>query len=58
MTAVDWNSFRKCPVCAAEMGEPCIEFLGRYVLEGEIVWVQNDIGVPHRGRKQRTGGTP
>ncbi len=52
MTAVDWSRYRKCPVCAAGLGEPCIErtsFQG-----GHHDPIETDR--PHTGRQLRTGG--
>lgn len=44
MTAVDWNAFRKCPVCGQPIGKPC-------------AGIQlTPIDRPHGSRQPRTGG--
>jgi hypothetical protein len=52
---VDWGRYRKCPVCAAEIGEPCTVLTG-YVVDG---LGKNPVIVPaaapHVGRQLRAG---
>ena len=52
MSAAGWDRYRKCPVCAAETGEPCRD------LSGYLVGVQDgavDIDKPHSRRELRMG---
>ncbi len=49
---VDWDSFQKCPVCAAELGKPCMAFLGVVAGVGAI---EEEAVKPHTGRELRAG---
>lgn len=53
MTAVDWDRWRKCPVCASALGEPCVDRLSVLADGRREVLYSNG---PHGGRKPRTGG--
>jgi len=45
----DWSRYRKCPVCAAEIGEACLALSG-IGPDGEV---REEAGRPHGSRKQR-----
>lgn len=44
------SRYRKCPVCAAELGDPCLELSGLTERGGPVI-VEADR--PHNGRKLR-----
>jgi hypothetical protein len=50
MTVVDWSTFRKCPQCFAEIGQPCLTLSG-FNADGEVAVVAP---APHSGRKPRS----
>lgn len=55
---VDWEQWQKCPVCAAELGEPCAALMAVIVGSTPLKTVATH---PHTGRKlraaaARTGG--
>jgi hypothetical protein len=50
VTAVNWAGLRKCPVCFAEIGDPCLSLSG--LTAGAVV-----APAPHSSRKPRTGRT-
>jgi hypothetical protein len=45
----DWNVLRKCPVCFAEIGKPCMSMTGTAEIPRER---------PHLRRRPRTRTTP
>jgi hypothetical protein len=47
VTAVDWSRYRKCPVCFALLGEPCVQ------LSGTTTILRTDRA--HSSRKLRLG---
>jgi hypothetical protein len=47
VTAVDWNRYRRCPVCFASLGEPCVQ------LSGSTTVLRSDRA--HSSRPLRTG---
>lgn len=49
---VDWDSFQKCPVCAAEIGEACAALMA--VIVGSTP-LKTEAAAPHTGRKLRAG---
>ncbi len=49
---VDWESYRQCPVCFAELGKPCIKF---YAVVADLAEMVEDAEEPHTGRKLRAG---
>lgn len=53
--SVDWDRYRQCDVCGANLGKPCRNLSG-YVegAQGGVVEVESD--EPHGGRELRTGG--
>lgn len=52
MSDVDWSRFRKCPVCASEIGDACLELSGLLAGSGPVE-VPTDR--PHGGRELRAG---
>lgn len=44
VVAVDWRRYKKCPVCAAPMGEPCFSLTGS---------TEEPAEKPHGGRSLR-----
>lgn len=48
---VDWEAYRQCPVCFAELAKPCWSLVGFY--DGEVVSVE--AAEPHTSRKLRAG---
>lgn len=50
MSIVDWDIYRKCPVCGSEIGRPCMSLLA--VGEG---LQEEKRDRPHFKRKLRTG---
>jgi hypothetical protein len=50
---VDWSTFRKCPVCFAQIGRPCTSLTGTFA-GGRVDAVVNDRDRPHSRRKLRT----
>ena len=56
-STVDWNRYRKCPVCFAALGQPCTLRTGA-LLEG-VGDVEYGVTLlrdrPHSGRPLRTG---
>lgn len=56
MTApTDWTRWRKCPVCYAETGQPCMDLTGMRA-SGKLA--DQPAARPHGSRKPRTGGPP
>jgi hypothetical protein len=53
VTAVDWSRYRKCPVCIAVLGEPCVSLSGT-LSDGSTIRLSPRR--PHSGRTERTGG--
>jgi hypothetical protein len=53
VTAVNWAGLRKCPVCFAEIGDPCLSLSGLTAGAGVAVVAP----APHSSRKPRTGRT-
>jgi hypothetical protein len=51
VTAVDWARWRKCPVCFAELGEPCQRMTG-LTADGPV---SIEALSPHGGRELRAG---
>lgn len=47
---VDWERYRACPVCAAELGESCAALLK--VIVGSTP-LKTEATAPHSGRKLR-----
>lgn len=52
MSAPDWSRYRKCPVCFAELGEPCLELSGLSATGGPVA---AETDRPHGGRPLRAG---
>lgn len=52
MSDIDWNDYRKCPVCKAPTGEPCCSLSGR-IVNGRPDGVRTDLGLPHTLRQKR-----
>jgi hypothetical protein len=52
VSSVEWDLFRKCPVCFAELGEPCTTLTG-VAFQESVREVSRDR--PHSRRKLRTG---
>lgn len=55
----DWNALRKCPICAAETGQPCLALSG-LIAQFEAGAARPDqvevrLDVPHRARVWRKG---
>lgn len=50
----DFSPFQKCPVCRAELGEPCTVRSGR-VVDGHAVGPVINANRPHIARKRRAG---
>lgn len=50
MTTVDWERYRKCPVCGAPLGEACASMVAGYTTE-----VLTTRDRPHSTRKLRVG---
>jgi len=46
--SVDWEMYQKCPVCPAELGEPCQKLSGWHLASVVVVAEQ-----PHSTRKLR-----
>lgn len=56
MNEFDWGRFRKCPVCFADIGKPCLILSGRRVdSDYRIVATDEPRDRPHTGRELRTG---
>jgi hypothetical protein len=59
VSAVDWSRWRKCPVCFAAIGAPCMSISGGFS-HGHPYPVVEPVTVaadrPHSTRKPRTGG--
>lgn len=55
MPEVDWSSWRRCPVCFAPLGDPCLVLTGR-VIQGVHALVATDVvrDRPHSVREPRT----
>lgn len=49
--SVEWDRYRKCDMCGAQIGEPCMALSG-YNADGSIKIVADR---PHSGRKLRAG---
>lgn len=54
MSAVDWDQYRKCPVCFALMGQPCTSLTG---VSGRVLVTNEARDRPHSRRKQREGAS-
>lgn len=52
MSAVDWEAYQKCPVCAAPLGEPCTALASVIVGSTPLKMAATR---PHTGRKLRAG---
>lgn len=52
MTAVDWARYRKCRVCFAGTGDPCLRRIEVRLGVTRHVPAEE----PHRSRQLRTGG--
>jgi hypothetical protein len=48
--STDWDRYQACPVCAAELGQPCAKT--RWVVAG-LAEVFEEADAPHTGRKLR-----
>lgn len=53
MTAVDWSRYRKCPVCFAKIGEPCLSQSG-LTIGGQAAI---PLDTPHFRRELRAGAS-
>lgn len=53
VAAVAWETFRRCPVCRAEIGEACRALSGR-VAGGRPDGVSTPLAHAHAARKRRT----
>jgi hypothetical protein len=47
---VDWTTYRKCPVCSAETGQPCLSLSGLTPAGPVAV----EAPAPHSSRKPRS----
>jgi hypothetical protein len=47
VTAVDWNRYRRCPVCFAPLAQPCVQ------LSGSTTVLRSDRA--HSSRQLRVG---
>lgn len=56
MTVIDWNRYRKCPVCSAETGEHCLTRSGYGTLRDGVPH-NADVAAekPHSTRELRAG---
>jgi hypothetical protein len=50
----NWHAWRKCPICSAEIGEPCTSLSG-LIVGGQPDKVSVELILPHRARKARAG---
>lgn len=48
-----WNGYRKCPICRAEIGEPCVALSAR-IVEGRPDQVPVPLLLAHKMRQHRT----
>lgn len=46
----DWSRYQKCPVCHAELGQPCLALSGRNT-NGPVAVAADE---PHSSRKLRS----
>jgi len=49
----DWSLYRKCSICDAEIGEPCVSQSG-FIVGGQPDRVRTELAAPHKARKPRT----
>lgn len=52
---VDWDRYRKCPVCFAKLAEPCVNTRWRRADGVPVVEREDEAAEPHTGRKLRAG---
>jgi hypothetical protein len=53
----NWQGWRKCSICAAEIGEACTSLSG-LIVDGRPDKVSVELILPHRARKPRAGYGP
>lgn len=52
MSDVDWNRYRKCPVCYAKIGDACTVMTGQRAVRGNVTVFAD---APHATRQLRVG---
>jgi hypothetical protein len=55
VSTVNWARFRKCPSCAAALGQPCVLLAGAIETNGVADPNSPERSAPHRNRKLRAG---